>query len=394
MEEINFKRSIYSARSGCYFIFFILILLILWFQQYMLLSLIIIAITLMIVLNFVQMMIMFDFLHHHVVYYINFLDHKLKLSGFNYSDFWDYDFVAQRGFSYRDRTGEGVGRFIFDHLYLRLFFIKSPPSRKVKKINLSIKRNENVKLFQVLSSISNFYMNPFIEEKITELRLNIDEFEDNFTKTFSFQTSSSSKNHRVRINEKSFFLYLLLRKKSTVPDAKKISLKGLGLKQIPDLRHVIDLNEVEELDLSWNNFSGIVNIDCYPNLKILNLSHNQITRIENLTALTKLEILYLNANHIKEIENLEENRSLRFLYLGDNQIESLHNINYLDKLEYLYLDRNRLTAIKCDDLPAGLVVLNLRFNDASIINRDCLKKLNEIILDKARNPEHRLYGTP
>jgi len=384
MNQISFSKHLCPLKfnSLCFSFFFLILFL--WLHLYILIYLIIIWILIEIILNLFEENIIFDCINHRIQKNLSFLGKERVISRLNLSDYWDFDFTVQRGFTFQEKTGEGDGRIVFDHLHFLISFIKSHFSRKIRRINLSIKRKESEKLYNVLSLLLNFYRNPVIEEKFTEFRLNIEGLINDTRKNFSFQAPFKPKNHRIEINEnRRYFLRCLLNRKFKVQDAKLISLKGLGLKYIPSLRNVIDLSEVEVLDLSWNNITKIENLGDYPKLKILNLSHNLLTKIENLTYLPQLEKIYLNSNLIQKIENLEELRSLRFLFLGDNQIADLADIEHLDRLEYLYLDRNRLIKINCDNLPARLIILNLCYNNVSISNLERLKNLNELIMDNS-----------
>lgn len=384
MNQISFLKHLSPLKFNSLCFSFLFLTLFLWLHLYILTYLTITWILIEIILNLFEENIIFDCINHKIQKNLSFLGKERVIARLNLSDYWDFDFTIQRGFTFNEKTGEGDGRIVFDHLHFSISFIKSQFSRKRRRINLSIKRKESEKLYNVLSMLSNFYRNPVIEEKFTEFRLNIDGLFNDIIKNFSFQAPFKPKNHRMKINEnRRFFLRFLLNRRSRVQDAKIISLKGLGLKYIPDLRKAIDLSDVEELDLSWNNIIEIKNLDNYPKLRILNLSHNQITKIENLTNLPRLERIYLNSNLIQKIENLEELRSLRFLFLGDNQVADLDDIEYLDRLEYLYLDRNRLINFNCDNVPAKLIILNLRYNNVSISHLERLKKLNELIIDNS-----------
>jgi len=100
------------------------------------------------------------------------------------------------------------------------------------------------------------------------------------------------------------------------------------------------------------------------NVDLLDLSYNQITEIKNLETLAKLKMLILIENEITEIKNLPEN--LEKLYLEDNPITEIKNLP--ENLKELHIKDNLITEIK--NLPKFLLALYI--NMKNIIDIDLL----------------------
>jgi hypothetical protein len=102
--------------------------------------------------------------------------------------------------------------------------------------------------------------------------------------------------------------------------------------------------KIENLDISYNNFTNFTLIESFPRLNKLNLEHNRISSIViNIPALY-LEYMNLSNNQLENISNIKILTNLKFLDLSFNRLESLNTIikplNSLIFLEELNLTQN------------------------------------------------------
>jgi len=127
----------------------------------------------------------------------------------------------------------------------------------------------------------------------------------------------------------------------------------------------IELQEIKELTLSFQNIYAIDNLLGFEQLVQLKLDNNIIDKIENLDHLVSLTWLDLSFNNIKKIENLDSLSNLTDLSLFHNNIEKIENLSKLTKLNVLSLGNNRITELH--DIKAlrqfdNLRLLNLKGN--------------------------------
>jgi internalin A len=209
-------------------------------------------------------------------------------------------------------------------------------------------------------------------------------------------------------------------------ELKKLKSLNLQANEISEIKYLAELYNLTNLNLSSNNIKDLTVISALRNLNTLNLSSNQIIiglesllelselleldlrfnqiiKIDALKNLKKLTQLYLSSNKIIDIETLRELKSLTQLYLSSNQIidifplKELTLLTELDlrnnkicqidalinlkKLTSLYLENNQIVDINSLHNLTELVFLNLRNNQISNIEPlKNLKKLNEIYL--------------
>lgn len=78
------------------------------------------------------------------------------------------------------------------------------------------------------------------------------------------------------------------------------SLSGLGLTCIP-AELLQCLPNVEEVDLSKNKLTAIVQIGALPQVKVISFANNQLSNVEGLTAFPNLENLDVTNNPTLEV---------------------------------------------------------------------------------------------
>ncbi|KAF2317520.1 hypothetical protein GH714_023820 [Hevea brasiliensis] len=153
---------------------------------------------------------------------------------------------------------------------------------------------------------------------------------------------------------------------------KSLSLAYIGLESVTDIQGLSRLENLEFLDLSYNNFNDSI----FPSLKSLNLAYNRLESVTNFQGLSKLEKLeFIDLSHNNFNSSItpffSDLSSLRSLYLWDNiltgtidiksggkELQKLSNLEYLD-LSYNRLDNNSLSSLR---RLSSLKFLNMEYN--------------------------------
>jgi protein phosphatase 1 regulatory subunit 7 len=93
------------------------------------------------------------------------------------------------------------------------------------------------------------------------------------------------------------------------------------------------LDKIQELDFYDNQIEVIENLNQFEgSLENLDMSFNRFKKLENVERLVKLKKLYLVHNQIGKIENLDTLVGLELLELGDNKLRSIENLDMLKNL--------------------------------------------------------------
>jgi len=125
----------------------------------------------------------------------------------------------------------------------------------------------------------------------------------------------------------------------------KLSLKGMGLKEIPN--ELFKYHRLKKLDLSNNELTSIPKeISRLKYLQTIDFSNNQITALySGLFELKKLRILNLNRNRIKNIpDSFSKLKGLRILSLSNNKLVTFpFPVSNLRNLEELNLSFNQIS---------------------------------------------------
>ncbi|XP_057987795.1 putative receptor-like protein 8 isoform X3 [Hevea brasiliensis] len=127
---------------------------------------------------------------------------------------------------------------------------------------------------------------------------------------------------------------------------KSLSLAYIGLESVTDIQGLSRLENLEFLDLSYNNFNDsiIPSLSVFPSLKSLNLAYNRLESVTNFQGLSKLEKLeFLDLSHNNFNSSItpffSDLSSLRSLYLWDNILTGTIDIKRVSKLGNLeFLD--------------------------------------------------------
>lgn len=151
---------------------------------------------------------------------------------------------------------------------------------------------------------------------------------------------------------------------------RKTSTLSINHKKIQNIKEIIDLDKLENLevlDLSHNQISEIQGLENLTNLKALNLQNNLIKKITGLRSLSNMQVLNLNNNMIYEIEGLDRLINLKILKLQNNLIYEITGLNNLPILKELLLNENNIILINGLDKLINLEKLNLSKNSIKII---------------------------
>ncbi len=113
---------------------------------------------------------------------------------------------------------------------------------------------------------------------------------------------------------------------------KVLNLSGnWGITSIEDLSY-FDFSEIEELNLSFNNLSGEIDLTKFTSLKKLNISNNKITGLK-ITGLSALTHIIANNNEISAVDLRGFRGSV--VDLGMNKFTSLSDISLPSNTESL-----------------------------------------------------------
>jgi len=168
----------------------------------------------------------------------------------------------------------------------------------------------------------------------------------------------------------------------------------LSFNQISDISFLENLTGLQTLDLTSNQISDISFLENLTSLQTLELSSNQISNISFLENLTGLQILVLNGNQISNTSFLENLTGLQTLELSSNQISNISFLENLTSLQTLYLADNQISDISFLKNLTGLQTLYLYSNQISDISPLLTLLKPSISLTKKWSGSVTLGGNP
>jgi len=132
---------------------------------------------------------------------------------------------------------------------------------------------------------------------------------------------------------------------------------------IDDFTFLKKYTALEKFDADVHIASSIPDLGELKNLVALNLGHGRIQKIENLDGVDQLKELKLPGNKIREMEGLDSLEELEWLDLKHNNIDEIKGIEHNNKLWYLNLNQNEVKKIPDLSSFTNLTNLNLSHND-------------------------------
>lgn len=169
----------------------------------------------------------------------------------------------------------------------------------------------------------------------------------------------------------------------------KTMSKILSKQDIEEVTGLKEFDNIEDLEILFNNFSEIGSLTGFPRLRrlacidnsikcisnlepvsltlqILNLSDQDISKIENLN-LPNLKELYLHRNYIRSVgsSSLTGCPRLRKLWLCQNQITTIDGLHGVPELTELWLQSNSISSLEGLACCPSLEHLGLAGNNVS-----------------------------
>ena len=146
---------------------------------------------------------------------------------------------------------------------------------------------------------------------------------------------------------------------------------------LTNIDFISQFNELESLDLSYNQISDISILSGFTDLTFLRMMDNQISDISPLSGLTNLTSLNLQANMISDISPLSGLTDLTSLYMSGNQISDISPLRGLTNLTSLGMTINQISDISPLSGLTNLFDIGLQQNQISDIS--ALSGLTDLI---------------
>lgn len=135
--------------------------------------------------------------------------------------------------------------------------------------------------------------------------------------------------------------------KISVAEAQKVQFLPLSNKGIQNLEGIQYFENVNHLQLGFNQLTDITPLHKLDNLNILDLQGNQLEDISPLEGLEHLVSLNLNGNNLGTLESLTNIHRLGYLYVNNNQIKDISPTVHLEKLDVFDYSSNQVSDISC-----------------------------------------------
>jgi len=169
-------------------------------------------------------------------------------------------------------------------------------------------------------------------------------------------------------------------KEQDVDEAKVLSLRGKGLKDLSELHICSSLQKIDLDNNQLETLDGIERCACITNLVA---SANQIKSVGNaLKGLRLLTVLNLTRNKLQKIDGIEESDKLCALIASENEITEIPDFKHNPLINTLVLSSNHISCITLSTIPIHLTKLNLSHNQIKEIpDLSGLKELQQLFLN-------------
>ncbi|KAL7250112.1 hypothetical protein ACSBR1_012168 [Camellia fascicularis] len=169
----------------------------------------------------------------------------------------------------------------------------------------------------------------------------------------------------------------ILQSLGVLSSLKTLSLATNRFNESIDIGKFRNMNNLEQLDLSWNSIEdikGFERLSVLGKLELLDLSHNSfnnsiIPSIGVLSSLKTLNLMGINLNGSIDIGEFHNMSNLEELDLSWNHIDNIKGLKSLSKLKRLNLQVNELKGLVTSNGLDGLKHLQELYLDHSSINK-------------------------
>ncbi len=162
---------------------------------------------------------------------------------------------------------------------------------------------------------------------------------------------------------------------------------------LTDLTPVKDLENLKQLEISYNAVSDLSPLSGLKNLTMLGLDENCVENFDALESITTLEGISANNNHLKNVDGIKNNKELTLfavngnkeitdisaiencvkletVIVNDNKIENIGDLSKLDKLEEFTANNNKIKDISSLHGCTSLGSLTVNDNQIEVLSKD------------------------
>ncbi|XP_055835730.1 uncharacterized protein LOC129904214 [Solanum dulcamara] len=128
-------------------------------------------------------------------------------------------------------------------------------------------------------------------------------------------------------------------------DPSSITSLTLTHKALSDVSCLSEFENLQKLDLAFNNLTSLEGLKLCVNLKWLSVVQNKLQSLKGIEGLIKLTVLNAGKNKLKSMDEVSGLVNLRALILNDNDIVSICKLDKMKELNTLVLSRNPISGI-------------------------------------------------
>ncbi|KAJ8526363.1 hypothetical protein K7X08_028840 [Anisodus acutangulus] len=128
-------------------------------------------------------------------------------------------------------------------------------------------------------------------------------------------------------------------------DPSSITSLTLTHKALSDVSCLSEFENLQRLDLGFNNLTSLEGLKLCVNLKWLSVVQNKLQSLKGIEGLIKLTVLNAGKNKLRSMDEVSGLVNLRALILNDNDIVSICKLDKMKELNTLVLSRNPISGI-------------------------------------------------